>query len=109
MIVSQIAVAQMLDGILFPVKGVGETWEFSDLCGIRAVPPPPPFSLPSCSGTDSDEFVNSSPSIAAHLWDKRCVSRFRDLYRAVPIVLPEAQRHLHHITMPAFIDKIISG
>lgn len=26
-----------------------------------------------------------------------CVSRFRDLYRAVPIVLlSEAQRHLHH-------------
>lgn len=36
-IVSQIAVAQRLGGILFPVKGWGEIWNFRTLCGIRAV------------------------------------------------------------------------
>lgn len=36
-IVSQIAVAQRLGGMLFPVKGWGETWNFRTSCGIRAV------------------------------------------------------------------------
>lgn len=36
-ILSQIAVAQRLGGILFPVKGWGEIWNFRTLCGIRAV------------------------------------------------------------------------
>lgn len=35
--VSQIAVAQRLGGILFPVKGWGKIWNFRTLCGIRAV------------------------------------------------------------------------
>lgn len=34
---SQIAVAQRLGGILFPVKGWGEIWNFRTLCGIGAV------------------------------------------------------------------------
>lgn len=36
-LVSQIAVAQRLGGILFPVKGWGEIWNSRALCGIRAV------------------------------------------------------------------------
>lgn len=36
-LVSQIAVAQRLGGILFPVKGWGEIWNSRTLCGIRAV------------------------------------------------------------------------
>lgn len=35
--VSQIAVAQRLGGILFPVKGWGKIWNSRTLCGIRAV------------------------------------------------------------------------